>query len=308
MEELYTSAKDGHRIFYRVWRAGSPLATLHLLHGMAEHSLRYDWFARYLNSLSITVYAQDHRGHGLTKEENEKGWFAEEDGWMTIARDSWLVDEIIMDENELLPHFLMGHSMGSFLARTVITEHPSSFDGLIIMGSGASKGMAGRIGKLLAERNARRNGSRMPDHQMDKLSFGNYNSRIQSPRTQYDWLSRDPEEVDKYIADPLCGFVCSSRFYADLIEGVEIANDKSRAQRIKKDTPVLVISGDADPVGGYGKGVKKVYKEYVDAGLEDVTLHLVPGGRHELLNETDKKESAAFIGAWLEKQLGKDEQ
>lgn len=304
MEERFLTLRDGHKMFFRVWRAdGECRATLHLLHGMAEYSLRYSEFALYLNSLGITVYAQDHRGHGLTKEEDERGWFAESDGWMTVVKDSWELDQIIMDENENVPHFLMGHSMGSFMARSVASEHSNAFDALIIMGSGASQGLVGQIGKNLALRNARKFGSKMPDHKMDKLFFGAYNKKISNKRTDFDWLSRDPEQVDKYIADPLCGFVCSSQFYADLIDGVEMANDRPRALKLAKSMPVLVISGDADPVGGYGKGVEKVYKLYKNAGMTDVSLHLVPSGRHELLNETDKKETMKYIGDWILSRL-----
>ena len=304
MEERFLTLRDGHRLFFRVWRSeGECKASLHLLHGMAEHSLRYDSFASYLNTLGITVYAQDHRGHGLTKEEDEKGWFAYKDGWMTIAQDSWQLDQVIMEECQGVPHFLMGHSMGSFLARTVATEHPAAFDALIIMGSGASKGLLGKVGRTIALRHVKKYGSKMPDHKLDKLSFGSYNRKVENKRTPFDWLSRDPNEVDKYIADPLCGFVCSSQFYADLVEGVETANDFSRMKKLRKNMPVLIISGDADPVGDYGKGINKIYKLYKKAGLEDVTLRLIPGGRHEILNESDKKETSEYIGSWLKKQI-----
>ena len=300
MEERFLTLRDDHRLFYRVWAPESePVATLHILHGMAEHSLRYDDFARYLNSLGFVVYAQDHRGHGFTKEEDEKGWFADHDGWATVCRDSFDLDRVIMGEYDQLPHYLMGHSMGSFMARTVITRHSSDFDGLIIMGSGAGKGLSGKVGKALALSAARKIGPRMPNQKMDKLTFGSYGARIKNARTPFDWLSRDSAAVDAYIADPLCGFVCSSVFYADLIDGVEAANDKKLMKKISPSLPVLVISGDADPVGDYAKGVRKFTKAYRDAGLRDVTLKLIPGARHEVLNETDRKETYEYIGSWL---------
>ncbi|MBR1918864.1 MAG: lysophospholipase [Spirochaetales bacterium] len=302
MEERYLEMRDGHRLFVRIWRPeGKTRATLHINHGMAEHSLRYDRFASMLASRGYTVYIQDHRGHGFTKEENEKGWFAETDGWMTVCHDSWAVDFLANNENVGLPHFLMGHSMGSFIARTVLTMHPEAFVGAIIMGTGASPGILGSIGRSIALKNVKKYGSRMPDNTMNKLIFGSYNSRIKNSRTPFDWLSRSAEQVDRYINDPLCGFVCSSQFYADLIDGIERANDRIYMKKINASMPMLIISGDADPVGGYGKGVKKVYQNYVSAGMTEVTLKLIPEARHEILNETDGEETAAFCAYWLDR-------
>ena len=300
MEERFMTLRDDHRMFYRVWRPDcEPIATLHILHGMAEHSLRYNEFAIYLNSLGFVVYAQDHRGHGFTKEENERGWFADHDGWQVVSKDSYELDRVIMSEYDQLPHYMMGHSMGSFMARSVITMHPSEFDGLIIMGSGASKGVIGKVGKLLALNMAKKLGSRLPNNKLDKLSFGSFNSKIKDPRTPFDWLSRDEKEVDKYIADPLCGFVCSSSFYADLIDGVEYANNKALMKNIPYSLPILIISGDADPVGNYAKGVEKFAASYRAAGIKDLTLKLIPGARHEILNEIDKYDTYQYIGSWL---------
>ena len=300
MEERFITLRDGHRLFFRLWCPETePIATIHILHGMAEHSLRYNDFALYLNSLGFVVYAQDHRGHGFTKEENEKGWFADREGWLTVAKDSFELDRVIFNEFEDLPHYLMGHSMGSFMARSVITMHPSEFDGLIIMGSGASKGIVGKVGKSIALSMAKKYGSRLPNSKLDKLSFGSFNSKIKNPRTPFDWLSRDEKEVDKYINDPLCGFICSSMFYSDLIDGIEMANDVNLMKKIPASLPILIISGDADPVGGYGNGVKKFAQNYKKAGIKDVTLKLVEGGRHEILNETDKQDTYNFIGSWL---------
>ena len=300
MEERFMTLRDDHRLFYRVWRPeGEPIATLHILHGMAEHSLRYNDFALFLNSLGFVVYAQDHRGHGFTKEENERGWFADHDGWQVVSKDSYELDKVIMSEYDQLPHYMMGHSMGSFMARSVITMHPSDFDGLIIMGSGSSKGLIGKVGKALALNMAKKLGPRLPNNKLDKLSFGSFNSKIKDARTPFDWLSRDEKEVDKYIADPLCGFVCSSVFYADLIDGVEVANNKALMKNIPTSLPILIISGSADPVGNYARGVERFAANYKSAGIKDLTLKLITGARHEILNEIDKKDTYQYIGSWL---------
>ena len=289
---------DGHDLFYRVWDVQDAKATLHINHGMAEHSLRYSRFASYLNSIGIAVYAQDHRGHGYTKEENEKGWFAEHDGWKSVVDDSWELDKVISNDHPDLPHILFGHSMGSFIARIVLSEHSSAFDAAVFCGTGASQGLIGKFGRLIAGRNAKKYGSRMPDPVFENIAFGSYVRHFPG-EGRFGWLSKDRTEVEKYENDPLCGFTCSSGFYIDLLTLIEKANDKAAAGGIRKDIPVMVISGDADPVGNYGKGVRKVASMYRKAGIEDVRLVLFPDDRHEILNETDRDVVEKTIGAFI---------
>ena len=298
MEERYLIAEDGHRLFLRIWRAENTIATVHINHGMAEHSLRYREFAEYLNGFGITVYAQDHRGHGLTKAEDEKGWFAEVGGWDRVADDAWFIDKHIASDYPGVPHILFGHSMGSFVARTCLSLHSDAYDAVIICGTGASQGLIGRIGKKLAEIHVRKRGSKMPDQDMHKLAFGGFTKHFGSS-DETIWLSRDEDEREKYRRDPLCGFVCSSQFYADLIEGSFRANDRNLASRIRKDIPMLIISGSEDPVGDYGRGVRKVAKLYRDAGLSDVRLKLFEGDRHEILNEKDRDDVMKTISDFI---------
>ena len=304
MQERYLEMRDGHRLFLRTWDdVERAVGTVHINHGMAEHSLRYDDFARYLNSLGFIVYAQDHRGHGFTKEEEEKGWFAASDGWNIVVEDSIAVDELIMKEHENLPHFLLGHSMGSFISRTEITRVSDYFSACIIMGSGAGQGLAGTVGKMIARHNVKKHGSRMPYHLMTRLSFGSYNNRFKPVKTDSDWLTRDEEEVRKYLEDPLCGFVCSSQFFYDLLTGIEMANDLELARKISPVLPLLIVSGDEDPVGGFAKGVRKVQKLYQKAGVKDVRLHLFEHDRHEILNELDKSSVYEYLGSYLLKAV-----
>ena len=299
MEERRLTLSDGHPLFFRVWDTEGAKATLHILHGMAEHSARYDRFARYMNSLGFIVYAQDHRGHGCTKAEDEKGWFAESDGWKLVCEDSWTLDKLISQEHPYLPHFLLGHSMGSFMARSVLAMHSNAFDAAIIMGSGASQGIVGKVGRMIAKHNASRSGGRMPDNMMNILAFGGYAKHFPG-EGDFGWLTKDKDEVRKYEDDPLCGFTCSSAFFRDLLEGIEMANDRQLIQNIRKDIPILIISGEDDPVGGYGKGIRKIHKLYKNAGIKDVRLKLFPGDRHELLNEIDKDAVMEEIGRFAE--------
>lgn len=297
---------DGHRLAYNLWLPSPNIETkafLQILHGMAEYSDRYEKFARYLNRKGIAVFADDHRGHGATASENELGWFAETNGWERIADDAFELANFVTSQYGATTTFLMGHSMGSFLARTVMVKHPDFYSGVIIMGSGYSKGLVGKIGKLIARHEIKKNGSKAPGTLLNRLSFGAFNKPFEPNITDFDWLSRDQKEVEKYINDDKCGFMCTNGFFYDLLTGVEFANSRENVESLPKDLPLLIISGDMDPVGDYGKGVKKIYKLYSDAGIVDVTLKLIPDARHELLNETNRKEVYEILWGWLESHM-----
>lgn len=297
------TSSDSHMVYYHAWIPDNNVVkgVVHLLHGMAEYSQRYERFATFLNKRGLALYAQDHRGHGLTatKAGDTLGWFAEKDGWMRIAQDALELSHRITIDFPKKPIFLMGHSMGSFLARTIIAESPDLYDGVIIMGTGASMGILGKIGGMIARSHVKKHGSKFVDEQLDRMSFGSYNKRISNPSSSFAWLSRDEKEVKKYIDDPLCGFVCTAKFFEDMLEGIALANSLERAKRLEKDLPILIISGDMDPVGNYGKGVKKVHDLYVQAGMQNLTLTLVEGARHELLNETNKLETMDILASWI---------
>jgi alpha-beta hydrolase superfamily lysophospholipase len=302
METNHLLASDSKEIFYRVWlpENNNIHSVLHIYHGMAEHSARYDRFATYLNSLGIAVYAQDHRGHGMTASDDELGWFADKRGWLRVVEDGYELDELIHKNHPGKDLFLLGHSMGSFLVRSLIPLHPQLYRGAIISGTGASQGLLGVVGKLIAQMRSLKNSGRKADPFLDNLSFGSFGRDFQPQKTSFDWLSRDEQEVQAYIDDPLCGFVCSSRFFIDLLDGIAMANSKRLMKRIPKDFPMLIISGANDPVGAYGKGVEKVYKSYLHAGLREVTINLIKGARHELLNEKNREDIHKLLGRWLE--------
>ncbi len=302
MEERRLTLPDGKKLFYRVWKAEKTKATVHINHGMAEHSLRYDFFATFLNGYGYTVYCQDHRGHGKTKKgDEEKGWFAEEGGWTLICSDSYELDKLIAKEYPDVPHFIFGHSMGSFLTRTNIALHSSDYRAAIIMGTGASKGIVSRFGRMIALRRCKKYGTKHKDEFLNNLAFGSYLRKFDYRNEGiYCWISSDREEVKKYEEDPDCGFICSSRFYADLIEGLETANSKDLIAGIRKDLPIMFLSGEMDPVGNYSKGVVKASSLYKDAGISDVRLKLYRDGRHEILNDSMRDEVMADCLAFYE--------
>lgn len=297
-------ANDGKTVCWRLWTPASqtaPVGTVHILHGMAEHGGRYDRFASFLCDAGFVVFAQDHRGHGLTATRNHDplGFFADHDGWERVVQDSVALDDVLEARYPGVPRFLLGHSMGSFLARTIMASRGDRFAGAVVMGTGCGKGLAGKVGLSLAEARVRRYGTRHVDPFLDKLCFGSYLKHVDHPRTPSDWLSRDPAAVDAYRADPLCGFVCTSSFYRDLIGGMTAANDPAQERKVPGDLPVLLISGGEDPVGGWGRGVRKVWEQYRHAGVKDLTIRLVPGARHEVLNETDKEDTMRYLRSWF---------
>jgi len=304
--ETLTSS-DSTAVVYRTWmpKDGKVNALLLMLHGMAEHSARYDEFARHLVKHKIGVWAPDHRGHGQTAltANATLGWFAETDGWQRVVDDALELATHIIEQHPKTPLFLGGHSMGSFLARTLAAQQPDLFDGLIIIGTGTSKGLLGKIGRMIATRNVAKHGSTHPDKLMDRMSFGSFNKKINDAKTSFDWLSRDEAKVKEYNEDPLCGFLCTSGFFVDLLDGVTMANDPQLAARLPSDLPVVIISGSDDPVGDYGKGVMKVHDLYLGAGIEDLSLSLVEGGRHEVLNETDRKTTMQYISKWIVERI-----
>lgn len=296
---------DGHRLAYNLWLPENKEAKafVQILHGMAEYSDRYDNFAKFLNKKGYAVFAADHRGHGHTADGETLGWFADSDGWNRIAADAFEIANYISTLYHTKQMFLFGHSMGSFLARTVMVQHPDFYSGVVAMGTSASMGIVGKLGILLAKMQIKKNGSKTPGETLDKVAFSSYNKMIENPRTKFDWLSTDNKNVDKYVADPLCGFTCTNGFFLDLFHGLDYANSKANASILPKDLPLLIISGDQDPVGAYGKGVKKVYELYKNVGIADVELKLFEGCRHELLNEVCKKDVYEYLLAWFDRHI-----
>ena len=276
-----------------------PVGIVQIAHGVAEHVERYDAFAGFLAAHGFLVVANDHLGHGQSiVNDDDLGFFDETDGWEKVVEDMRKLHAQTSGEFPGLPYFLFGHSMGSFLTRTYIIQDSTGLAGAVICGTGQQIPPVVRSGKLLGKA-VRRRGMRHKSEFLNNVAFGSYNKSYSEVRTPYDWLSRDPDVVDKYIADPLCGFIPSVELFIDMMEGIEFIGSAKNIQRMRKDLPIFLISGDKDPVGENGKGVERVFSAFRKAGMTDVTKKLYPDCRHELLNELNREEVMKDILDWL---------
>lgn len=281
-----------------------PRAVVQIAHGIAEHIDRYRPLMEFLADNGFVVAGNDHLGHGKSiRVPEEQGFFAEKVGWWCVVDDMDKLHDIMSKEYPELPYVLFGHSMGSFLTRTYLIKHPDKYDGVILSGTGHQSPALVLGGNAAASVMAKLNGAMGDGAKLDSLAFGTYLNKIENPRTKFDWLSRDAEQVDKYIADPLCGFVGKIGLYRDMMQGIKFITDKKNIAQMNKEKPVYFMSGDGDPVGDYGKGVERAYKAFCDAGLHDVFMRIYPGGRHEMLNETNKEQVYQDILNWLNEKI-----
>jgi alpha-beta hydrolase superfamily lysophospholipase len=306
-EDFTFKAEDGAEIFTRKWLpadGAEPKAVVQISHGMAEHSERYGRFAAALVGAGYAVYANDHRGHGKTAGSLENvGYFADEDGGALVMGDMLRLTRLIKGERPDTPVFLFGHSMGSILSRSYILSHAAEIKGVILSGTGGDPGLLGAIGMLITKFEIWRKDKKYRSPLLTKLTFGDFNKSFKPNRTDFDWLSRDEAEVDKYIEDPYCGGMFTAGFFQDLLTLVAEVNDAGNVKNVPSDLPIYILSGDKDPVGKDGKDIIQVFQAYKDAGIEDVTYRLYEGGRHEMLNETNREEVSRDVIEWFDKRL-----
>ena len=289
IEKTFLSKDEKSTIHYYIWEPeGQPKAVLQIVHGMAEHILRYADFAEYLSSQGILVCGNDHIGHGRSADPKDWGYFGENDGWRIMIQDVEQLHGIMKVQHMDCPYFILGHSMGSFIVRAWLAMIGRGIDGAIIMGTSGSNSAIG-VAKTLVSTLRKTQGSRHISRTVTGLAFGSYNKRIKPQRTDYDWLTRDDAIVDKYIEDPACGFTFTLAGYSDLFNVIAYVSSDSWYKLVPKDLPLLIVSGTEDPVGSYGKGPAEVAEKLEEYGCSDVSLILYEGMRHEILNEIGKE-------------------
>ena len=273
-----------------------------LSHGIAEHIGRYDAFARFLNSRGYIVVGNDHLGHGSSVAAGEDlGYFADRDGWLHVSNDMRTLQILTMRHFPALPYFLFGHSMGSFLTRTHLIRFPGTVQGAVLCGTGWLSAAKLTAAQAAAQAEQLRRGRRAQSPLLARLSFGPYNRQFAPNRTPFDWLSANAENVDAYLADPLCGFTPTVGLFQDLAAGLQLIQSRKNLARMKKDTPVLFIAGAQDPVGDNGEGVRRAYRQFCKAGLQRAEIHIYPGMRHEILHEAGCEAVYSDVCAWLDR-------
>lgn len=291
-------APDGVSLLVHRWVPDtSPKAAVQIEHGLAEHAARYARLAEALCGAGYAVYADDHRGHGLTvKTPADLGFFASRGGWSACLGDVQRLGDRITDAHPGLPLVLMGHSLGSFMVQEFIGRHGAGLAGAVLSGTNGKPPAIAAIGALLARIERLRIGARGRSALLNAMLFGEFNKPFEPARTPFDWLSRDPAEVDKYIADPLCGFVPSVQLYIDMLDGVREASKASCQAGIPKNLPIYIFNGSRDPVAG---NVGQLLAAYKAAGLTNVSHKVYADGRHESLNEINREEVTRDLIAWL---------
>ncbi|MDU3336533.1 alpha/beta hydrolase [Paraclostridium bifermentans] len=269
-------------------------------HGMSEEAARYKRFANYLTDNGYIVYINDHRGHGKSAENiNRIGILAEKDGIHCIVKDLNKLTKIIKTENNGLPIFLFSHSMGSFAAQKYIIDYSEDIDGVILSGTNGLHGIEVDLGFLVAKVMSKIQGREKKAYLIDKLAFGGFNKKFKPNKSEFDWLSRDFKEVEKYIENEYCGVVFSNGYFYDLFKLFKEIRNINNLKKINSKLPIYIFAGDKDPVGKFGKGITKLYENYKKVGIENVEFKLYSGGRHEMLNEINKDEVINDTINWI---------
>nr|NNM90557.1 alpha/beta hydrolase [Bacilli bacterium] len=272
-----------------------------IVHGMVEHALRYQSFAKALTAQGWIVFAFDLRGHGPYAAKTGTLGDSGVDGFTSMANDIDEVSDYINHQYPSLPCYLFGHSMGSFLVQhhLIHASHPS-YQGVILSGSGAPiDTLTFAFGSWMAKREIKKIGETSKSDRLHQLFFRSYNRRITQPTTEYDWLSSNPASVKAYRDDPYCGFTCSARFYRDFLMGLRTLAQHQPLTNLAKNTPILLLSGKEDPVGKYGKGITSLFHRIQQAGFQKVSITLYEQARHELLHEMIVDQVTLDVINWL---------
>lgn len=303
-KDFYYESCGSGKIHACRWEpSGEPKAVVQIVHGIAEYAARYDALADFMAQQGFLVVAEDHMGHGDSiSHVSPQGYFT--GGWFSAVKDTYQLLTAIRAEFPQTPYILFGHSMGSFMARTILQEYPDSgINGAIICGTGWMPGVVLKTGLQLCKAVAKKNGETEPNDMLNSVVFGGYNKRVEHPRTTHDWLSRDSKQVDMYEKDPKCGFIPSAGLLRDMLTGILHIQNKKNLDKMNKTLPVYFIAGGEDPVGDYGKGVRKAAAKFREIGMQNVDCKIYPLCRHEIHNEINYQEVYEDILEWINKLI-----
>jgi alpha-beta hydrolase superfamily lysophospholipase len=278
------TADDGETVAAYRWSGdGEPRGIVQIAHGMGEHAGRYRRLAGALTDAGYVVYATDHRGHGRTAGAPDRLGDFGSGGWPGLMADIEQLAGVARSEFPRLPFVMVGHSMGSFALQQYLLDHSGELAGAVLSGTSAIDVIAAGID---------------PTQEVDLSAF---NAPFEPARTESDWLSRDPDEVDLYIADEYCGFGVDAAAAASMLDSLTMCSDPERLAGIRSDLPIHLVSGSADPLAGGGELIELVASRYRDAGIDDVTVTISPDARHEVFNETNRDEITSDLIAWIDR-------
>lgn len=306
MQDIYYPSKDGITTIHAcIWKPeGEIKGVVQIIHGMCEYAARYSPFAEYLTEHGFLVCAEDHLGHGQSvKDKSLLGYFNKERSTDTVIEDIRALQLKVKDTAGDKPYFVLGHSMGSFFCRKYISVYGRDLDGAVVMGTGFKGGVTLGSALLLVRLNALFCGWKNRSRVIKKLAFGSYNKKFKPKRTESDWLSVDTGNVDNYIADEQCNFSFTNNGYAILFGIIRQACSDKVISAVPENLPVYFVAGKDDPVGDYGKGVVKAKQKFEKAGVKDVSITLYEGARHEILNDTCKRQVMDDLLDFFEKHM-----
>lgn len=303
--EFYYASSDGATKIHGVeWLPdGEITAVLQICHGMVEYIERYDEFAAFLNARGYYVVGHDHLGHGKSvNNEDDHGHFPHPGGNRHVIRDIHKLRRHISKKYQNLPYFMMGHSMGSFLLRQYLTSYADGLSGAILMGTGYKSAALLTAGQVLCRGMAAVKGWQYRSQFVNLLGIGGYNRKFEPSSSKKDWVTSDVDQRDAYERDPLCSFTFTIGAYYQMFCGMKTLEKQEIAGHIVPTLPVLFVAGEDDPVGDFGKSVRKVYQRYKKNGMLDVQIKLYPNDRHEILNETDRQQVYEDLCRWLDRK------
>lgn len=306
MKDIYFPSHDGVTTIHAcIWMPeGEIKGVVQIIHGMAEYAARYSPFAEFLTSHGFVVCADDHLGHGQSVvSEDCLGYFNDKRDPDVVIADIRALQLAVKKQTGDKPYFILGHSMGSFFCRKYISLYGSDFSGAIIMGSGFKDIFTLTTASFAVRMSALFHGWKHRSKTITKLAFGSYNKKFKPVRTENDWLSENAENVDAYNADPLCGFTFTNNGYSVLFNIIKQACAHKTIASVPKDLPVYFVAGQDDPVGNYGKGVKKAYDKFVKAGVQDVSITLYEHSRHEILNDDCKEKVSEDVLNFIQSHI-----
>jgi alpha-beta hydrolase superfamily lysophospholipase len=298
---------DAVDLFAYFWLPpGQPKAVVQIAHGLAEHAGRYARLAEALNSAGYAVYANDLRGHGRTvKSAGDLGFFAEHDGWRKCVDDLWQLNRRIAVSHPGVPIVLLGHSMGATLAEQFMGDHGDALAGVVLSGANGKPALMAKLGRAIVRAERARLGPRGKSKLVQSLTFDAFNKKFAPARTAFDWLSRDPAEVDKYVADPLCGVPATVQLWLDLLEGWAAVSRAAHRNRVPKQLPLYLIAGERDPVSGNTRQLRPWIADYRAAGFVNLAHKFYLEARHELFNETNRDEVTRDLIGWLDQVIAR---